>query len=146
MNKYFGEWRDSGFFGMVADFSDVYLTEAEYKAEEAPYANVAHWQEKKRDMDAALASDDYKDAEILLADYEAEGYEGDAFVLFKRDGKLWEVNGSHCSCYGLEGQWNPEEVTAEVLRQRLERATYGRFHDDQDFRAALNEVLTGSTP
>lgn len=65
-------------------------------------------------------------ADVIVAAYEAGGYEGDAFVLFRKDGKLYEVNGSHCSCYGLEGMWEPEEVEPEVLLERLERAgSYG---------------------
>lgn len=41
---------------------------------------------------------------VLFAVYEDENYEGSAFVLFKgTDRKLYEVNGGHCSCYGLEG-------------------------------------------
>lgn len=67
-------------------------------------------------------------AEILLASYSYQNYEGDAFVLFKRDGKLFEVNGSHCSCYGLSeqtwsgsttSQWEPEETSVEALRKRF---------------------------
>lgn len=55
---------------------------------------------------------------ILYADYECGNYEGWSFVLFEKDGKLYEVNGSHCSCYGLEGQWGPEEVLIEELLRR----------------------------
>lgn len=33
----------------------------------------------------------------------------------KRTGKLYEVHGSHCSCYGFEGQFTPEETTFEYL-------------------------------
>ncbi|MDX0007791.1 hypothetical protein GOB40_13720 [Sinorhizobium meliloti] len=58
-------------------------------------------------------------AEILLASYTYADYSGEAFVLFRKDGKLFEVNGSHCSCYGLEGQWEPEETSVEALRHRL---------------------------
>jgi len=36
-------------------------------------------------------------------------------VLFKRGGKLYDVNGSHCSCFGLEDQWLPEETTVAAL-------------------------------
>lgn len=63
-----------------------------------------------------IATDD----EILIASYGGASYEGDAYVLFRRDGKLYEVHGSHCSCYGLEGQWEPEEVTPVVLAMRLD--------------------------
>lgn len=47
---------------------------------------------------------------ILYADYEYENYSGDAYVLGfdKEKGTWFEVHGSHCSCYGLEGQWEPE--------------------------------------
>jgi hypothetical protein len=58
------------------------------------------------------------DAEIVIAVYDAGGYEGAAFVLFRRDGKFYEVNASHCSCYGLEGQWGPEETTITALLDR----------------------------
>lgn len=57
-------------------------------------------------------------AEVLLAWYGDGSYCGSSFVLFRKDGKLYEVNGSHCSCYGLEGQWEPEETTVEALRMR----------------------------
>lgn len=56
---------------------------------------------------------------ILFAWYDYRGYNGEAFVLFEQDGKLFEVNGGHCSCYGLEGQWSPEETTLEALAFRL---------------------------
>lgn len=55
---------------------------------------------------------------ILLADYTYEDYSGDALVIYEEGGKLYEVNGGHCSCYGLEGQWSPEETTWEALKLR----------------------------
>lgn len=70
---------------------------------------------------------------MLFASYEYADYAGDAFVLFRKDGKLYEVNGGHCSCYGLEGQWEPEETTIEALEHRLKEgnlgsSTYGPNH------------------
>lgn len=91
---------------------------------------------------------DKDDIEILLASYTQECYEGDAFVLFKRksDGKLYEVNGGHCSCYGLEGQWNPEETTVEELEHRLTKGRLGRSYsygseDENKFAIELGEIL-----
>lgn len=55
------------------------------------------------------------DEKILLAVYNQESWEGDAYVLFERYGKLYEVHGSHCSCYGLEDQWQPEETSWEFM-------------------------------
>lgn len=57
-------------------------------------------------------------AEILLAWYGLGDYEGEALVIFKREGTLFEVNGSHCSCFGLEGQWEPEETSWGALAMR----------------------------
>lgn len=73
-------------------------------------------------------------AKILYAVYDQGCYEGSAFVLFSRDGKLYEVNGSHCSCYGLETQFDPEETSVEALEHRL---TNGYFYvNDKDGIAA----------
>jgi hypothetical protein len=57
-------------------------------------------------------------AKVLYARYQYEDYDGEALVLFEKDGKLFEVYGSHCSCYGLEGQWEPQETTWDALRMR----------------------------
>lgn len=57
--------------------------------------------------------------EVVVAAYNQGGYEGDAFVLLKKDGQYYEVHGSHCSCFGLEGQWEPEEAPEEALRRRF---------------------------
>lgn len=82
------------------------------------------WAESGRDgvRDCFEISEaDLAGAEILLADYTYEDNSGDAFVLFRRDGKLYEVHGAHCSCFGLEGQWEPEETTVEALRLQAKR-------------------------
>lgn len=80
------------------------------------------------------------DIEILLAWYGYGDYEGDAFVLFRKDGKLYEVNGGHCSCNGLEGQWDPEETSIEALRFQLDKGT--RFSDYYDGYQQAKEELT----
>lgn len=60
------------------------------------------------------------DEKIIFASYYTGGYEGRAYVLFEQDGKLYEVFGGHCSCYGLEDQWNPEEINLEYIPKRIE--------------------------
>jgi hypothetical protein len=52
---------------------------------------------------------------IIYCYYDMCGYEGDAFVVFMENGELFEVNGGHCSCYGLEGQWKPTTTSFEYL-------------------------------
>lgn len=66
----------------------------------------------------AIGSEQLEGVEILYACYDGGGYEGSAHVIFRKDGKLYEVNASHCSCYGLEGQWEPEETSAVALLVR----------------------------
>jgi hypothetical protein len=58
--------------------------------------------------------------EVLFAAYEYENYSGEALVIFRRDGQLFTVHGSHCSCHGLEEQWVPEESSPEVVRCMVE--------------------------
>ena len=74
---------------------------------------------------------------ILFAFYEYEDYSGIAFVLFTKDKMLFEVNGSHCSCCGLESQWVVEEVNIKELEQRLTKGTFG----EGEFKKELKEFL-----
>lgn len=96
--------------------------------------------------DFGLKESDLDGVEVLLASYTYEDYYGSAFVLFRKDGRLFEVNGSHCSCYGLsersycvdgQTQWQPEETTVEALLHRLEHDTY-QFDGMRD---ELHQVL-----
>lgn len=79
---------------------------------------------------------------VMLAVYTYEDYDGSAFVLFERNGVLYEVNGSHCSCYGLEEQWAPEETSVEALRHRISDGNlgsgYGGYFAD-DLTKILNK-------
>lgn len=67
-----------------------------------------------------IKPEDLEGYEVLFANYLQECYSGDSYVLLKRieDGKLFQVQGSHCSCFGLEGQWYLEETTKEALLLR----------------------------
>lgn len=84
------------------------------------------------------------DAEIVYAYYGDGDYCGSATVLFQRDGKLYEVSGSHCSCNGLEGLWEPKEVSWDQLAMR--DPFY--FEDDKDgnAKAALLALIAQHVP
>lgn len=109
------------------------------------------WKESGREgmrSDFGITDADLEGVEVLLASYTYEDYSGSAFVLFRKGGELFEVHGSHCSCYGLSEQdycgdsrtqWEPEETTAEAVRQQLEHDTY-RFDGCRD---ELRAVLAG---
>lgn len=81
---------------------------------------------------------DLKGKSILLASYENEDYEGYAYVLLTDGVNLFEVHGSHCSCYGLEEQWDIEETTAESI---LKRVKDGDLGEEGDFGKALIKIV-----
>ncbi len=88
--------------------------------------------------------------DVLLAYYSYEDYSGSAFVLLHKDGQLFEVNGSHCSCFGLEDQWEPEQTTVESLQHRLDHGTLGKDyyrsenHFANELRAVLAQLASGA--
>lgn len=86
--------------------------------------------------DFSINNSDLDGINIIIAAYEQGGYDGAAFVLFEKNGTYFEVNGSHCSCYGLEGQWKPEEVYIDALKHRVEN---GYFY--VDVKDELKEFL-----
>lgn len=94
-----------------------------------------------RDFD--INKESLSGVELLLASYTYQCYEGEAFVLFKKDGKLFEVNGNHCSCHGLENQWIPEETSREELIHRINNGNLGRGYSNNVFATQLLEVLGG---
>jgi hypothetical protein len=58
-----------------------------------------------------------------------------ATVIVSHDGKKFEVvEGGHCSCFGLEGQWEPTGHSKAEIKKMME-ADWGFFHDN---RAELN--------
>lgn len=90
--------------------------------------------------DFQIKSEEIEPFEVLLASYTYEGYDGNAFVLMKRDQKLFEVNCGHCSCYGLEDQFQPEETCIESLQQRLEAGAFPEIKSELSL--ILNNLKT----
>jgi len=74
------------------------------------------------------------DIELLIA-YESVGSWGcdsSNWFLFRKNGKLYENHGSHCSCYGFEGQWKPEETTIEYLKSDKFYVSTGGYDKDEE--------------
>ena len=74
--------------------------------------------------------------QVLIA-YESVGSWGcDSSSWFllrnKEDGKLYETHGGHCSCYGFEGQFEPEETTVEYLQSPNFYFSCGGYDDNKD--------------
>jgi hypothetical protein len=106
---YLNDWKEGGFHSMAIDFG--------------------------KDPD----SREFAGIEVLIASYTYENYSGDAFVLYRKNGNLYEVNGGHCSCFGLEDQWEPEETSVAALRARFTR--YGPPDEyAKELKNVLNEI------
>lgn len=67
-----------------------------------------------------VTKNDLKGCEIIFAYYTYEDYSGEALVILRhpQTGVFYEVNGGHCSCYGLEEQWEMEETTLDAMLKR----------------------------
>ena len=83
---------------------------------------------------------------LLYADYTHKDYSGDAYVLgySKEKKQFFEVHGSHCSCYGLEGQWDEEyyedvkQLQTAIERRFSNRSKYSRYaHSSKEFQKWL---------
>ena len=134
---YLKEWKDK--FNLIADFECIYLTKAEYEAEQSPYPDEEDWLKLKEKMKKALLK--WSDINILFTNYSCENCEGKAWILLEKEGKLFEVNAEHCSCYGVEGQWEPEQVSLEELKHRLEKGTLGKGSSLNYFATELKQFL-----
>ena len=88
----------------------------------------------------SMEASELSGAVVIAASYTYEDYSGSAMVVFRKDGKLYEVHGSHCSCNGLEGQWDPEETSYEALQYRLENGEMGSYFGPE-FLSALQKGL-----
>lgn len=73
--------------------------------------------------------------EILMAWYSYGSYDGEAFVLVR---KFYEVNGGHCSCHGLEGQWDLEETNITALAMK----NFGEYSSESgEATTRLHEIV-----
>lgn len=72
------------------------------------------------------------------------GCDSSAFVLYENEqGMLFEVNAGHCSCCGLEDQWEPEQTCVEALEHRLEHGSLGYVggYDDDGYENESRQVV-----
>ena len=107
MDKYFGGFRD--YDNMKNQFS------------------VTRYGRGHKTSEKIVPEEFPSDEEVLFASYENYGYEGSAIVLFRRDGKFFVDESSHCSCYGLEDCWAPQHIAPEQIIRLAE--VVGNHHD-----------------
>lgn len=90
------------------------------------------------DVARDFQDDSVLDFDIIVAWYTYEDYSGSAYVIARKGDQLFETSGGHCSCYGLEGQWQPAAITLAYLNQRLER---GGFPGDEGLTKAVRRFV-----
>lgn len=76
--------------------------------------------------------DGYK---ILIAYESVDSWGCDSssyFLMQKQDGTYLEFSGSHCSCYGFEGQYDPQEATKEYLNSDKFNFWTGGYDDNSE--------------
>jgi hypothetical protein len=54
---------------------------------------------------------------VVYCYYLYENWTGNSELLLEKDGKLFVVSASHCSCYGLERQFEPEEISVKEIEE-----------------------------
>ena len=72
-------------------------------------------------------------------------------AIYRNEDEFFEVEASHCSCYGYGGAWQPSEVSKAYVKQLIEAADekevkrkdswrYGAL-DSREFIDALRELV-----
>ena len=98
---------------------------SDWKSVVNQFTGASYDDEKQRDN---KANGRYKSPEkVFFATYDlSEAYSGAAGVVWYDAGKYYLLQGSHCSCYGLEETgWTPEEFDSkELFLKYLEKVKY----------------------
>lgn len=80
-----------------------------------------------------ITDQDLEGVEILYAVYRIGSYDGQSIVLLKKNDKLFIIDASHCSCYGLETQWCPIETCEGALKKEIEAKSSYRYEEFDSF-------------
>ncbi len=86
-----------------------------------------------------VEGNDRKGKVIIFAAYDTPDYEGYATVVFIENGKLYVVSGSHCSCHGLENQWEPDEMPVVALKKLATGDGYF-YHNHNEISELLDKL------
>lgn len=100
----------------------------------------------KEDICREFAISDFNGV-VLYANYDNENYCGSAQVIFVNDvGEFFFVEGSHCSCYGLEDSWLPETISIKMMAHMVKEAQYGFWRGMFRFADALGQIERKGSP
>lgn len=94
-------------FLALGDYSG--MTEQQVRSDIKRYYEVT-----EEDIDRFIILVAYDDGHIYLLPVEAY-----LLLLDVKSNKLFENRASHCSCDGLQGQFEPEEITLEYIKSDI---------------------------
>lgn len=114
--QYYGDWKS------VEDIFEAFFTK---------------YDGTTREGDEAPPDNFPRHDQIIFAVLRNHGYEEDCLVLYVEHGKVMLVEGGHCSCYGFEGQWKPDEVTWFQLWKGQYCQWEGEHYEEVDREAAV---------
>lgn len=100
------------------------------------------WQDVERDFQLAKGS--VAPDRVLLAAYDESdaGYDGYADVVYRIGDRYFRVQAAHCSCYGLEGQWEAEEYSREEFLGALSRDMFFFCGESAEVREELRQLVS----
>lgn len=118
---------------------EIFPREAQYRPRDEMSQYITNFTNNASILEDYDAPEDALDgATVHLAWYGYGDYCGSSLVIFERNGKLYEVNGSHCSCFGLERQWKPEETSWDALSGYDLR---GAYDGSREAHESLQELV-----
>ena len=85
--------------------------------------------------------------QLVFASYGIDCYAGNANVIYGDDpDHLFHVDGSHCSCFGLEGQWEPARFDPRLEKKAIiQNKCTVHFYDDASAEKAWPQWLEENT-
>lgn len=82
---------------------------------------------------------------IFACNVAHSAYEESCVVLYVEGGKLFFNEASHCSCYGYENQWDPDEVTwFQLWKMRLLNWDEDYYSDEEREAARCWRTILGN--
>lgn len=123
-----------------------FLPREEQVSEYRQYFDSRYDYEARKDIEVEMPSN----LIIFWSRYTYENYSGDGEVWgFNTDNEMFfNVSGSHCSCYGLEGQWDEEYYTYDEMVACLQRVVDADYVYDKaklNDQRSLLKIINGET-
>jgi hypothetical protein len=86
--------------------------------------------------------DDLEGANIVMIFFGFGSYCGMSCTVYEKGGDIYVNTSGHCSCYGHEGQWSPQKVTARWLLNQLDHGLVWDEDEPQKAKEAVAHLRT----